>query len=315
MDTGHLVYSGIGPAERFSFEEDFDAVSCTDVLKEYRVWIIPISIVYVLLVFAGRRWMQDRPAYRLKGPLILWNILLGGFSLIGAWRIVPVFSKALFYNGWHSTVCDNVYYHKDFLGIWGLLFTLSKIPELGDTLFIVLRKQKLIFLHWYHHATVPLFVFAVYSELGAPGVWFTAMNYFVHGLMYPYYGIRAVGFRLPKVVAMAITSLQIFQMIMGNILVGYAAVMRLSGVTCQIDQRQLTLAVILYFSYLLLFGNFFYTSYFGSKRAAPKPVKADSKPDNQANGFSNHVTNGHVTNVDNDQDIRQRDLTRFSSPR
>ena len=31
---------------------------------------------------------------------------------------------------------------------WSWLFTLSKIPELGDTLFIVLRKQQLIFLHW-----------------------------------------------------------------------------------------------------------------------------------------------------------------------
>lgn len=39
-------------------------------------------------------------------------------------------------------------------GFWSTMFVLSKVPELGDTLFIVLRKQPLIFLHWYHHATV-----------------------------------------------------------------------------------------------------------------------------------------------------------------
>ena len=32
--------------------------------------------------------------------------------------------------------------------LWTWLFIASKIPELGDTAFIVLRKQKLIFLHW-----------------------------------------------------------------------------------------------------------------------------------------------------------------------
>ena len=35
------------------------------------------------------------------------------------------------------------------LGYWTFMFALSKVPELGDTLFIVLRKQPLIFLHWY----------------------------------------------------------------------------------------------------------------------------------------------------------------------
>ena len=39
-------------------------------------------------------------------------------------------------------------------GFWATMFVLSKVPELGDTMFVVLRKQPLIFLHWYHHATV-----------------------------------------------------------------------------------------------------------------------------------------------------------------
>jgi hypothetical protein len=39
------------------------------------------------------------------------------------------------------------------------LFIISKVPETIDTLFIVLRRQQLIFLHWYHHASVLVYCF------------------------------------------------------------------------------------------------------------------------------------------------------------
>ena len=292
-----LAYKGISAADRFAFEEYFDIESWAAWTKQHRRWSVPISAFYILLVFSGRRWMEHRPAYRLKGFLILWNILLGGFSLFGAWRTVPILTRGVVFNGWHSSVCNSYYYHKDFVGIWGLLFTLSKIPELGDTLFIVLRKQKLMLLHWYHHASVLLFVFAVYGDCAAPGVWFTTMNYVVHGLMYPYFGLRASGIRLPRFVAMTITTLQIVQMLVGNVVVIYASVVKYNGGTCNISNSVLLLSVSLYFSYLVLFGQFFYSAYFSGKPAA---VKADQ----HVNGFSIGVKGHHVS----DEGLRRREF-------
>jgi hypothetical protein len=45
----------------------------------------------------------------------------------------------------------------DVAGFWSLMFGYSKVIELGDTLFIVLRKRPLVFLHYYHHAAVLIY--------------------------------------------------------------------------------------------------------------------------------------------------------------
>ena len=56
-----------------------------------------------------------------------------------------------------------------YLGLWVLLFALSKVAELGDTIFIVLRKQNLIFLHWYHHILTLIHCWNSYAEQTGTG--------------------------------------------------------------------------------------------------------------------------------------------------
>ena len=137
-------------------------------------------------------------------------------------------------------------------GFWTWMFVVSKVPELGDTVFIVLRKQKLIFLHWYlckllclicqqnnaliryHHVTVLIYCWYSFSEYTAPARWFVVMNFIVHSLMYSYYFLKAsrcehncvffkklykhfihVRVKVPRYIAMVITSLQLLQMVVG----------------------------------------------------------------------------------------------------
>ncbi|CAN0106833.1 unnamed protein product, partial [Phaeothamnion confervicola] len=117
--------------------------------------------------------------------------------------------------GFKYTICfkPSVWYGSGAVGWWTQAFIFSKIPELGDTVFIVLRKKPLIFLHWYHHVTVLLYCWHSYYEQTTYGLYFIAMNYSVHAVMYLYYALAAVGIKLCK--PYYITTLQISQMFVG----------------------------------------------------------------------------------------------------
>ena len=77
-------------------------------------------------------------------------------------------------------------------GLWCMLFVLSKIPEFGDTFFIVIHKKKLMFLHWYHHISVLLCCWHSFISKAPTGLFFGTMNYGVHSIMYFYYFLMAI---------------------------------------------------------------------------------------------------------------------------
>ena len=205
---------------------------------------------YLTLVYLGRQWMTNRAPYKLRGTLLAWNVALTAFSIIASWRLVPVMITALYYDGFHSSMCSAKYYQPEFRGVWYLIFILSKIPQLGDTLFIVLRKQKLTFFHWFHHASVLLFVFFVYGDMASGGLLCVSMNLPSHSLMYAYYAVRAAEIRPPKWIAMVVTTSPIAQMMMGTCIVCYAFVVRLMGGDCDITDDRIACAMLMYVTYL-----------------------------------------------------------------
>lgn len=168
--------------------------------------------------------------------------------------------------------------HDRVSGFWTWLFVLSKLPELGDTLFIVLRKQPLIFLHWYHHITVLIYSWFSYTEYTASARWFIVMNYCVHALMYSYYALRAMKFNPPRFISMIITSLQLTQMIIGCAINIWAHdYLKTAGRnSCNISPINIKLSIAMYFSYFVLFARFFYKTYLSSSGKKSKP-KLSSK--------------------------------------
>jgi len=153
------------------------------------IWSVYIAAAYIVLVILGRWAMRSRTKFDLRTPLVIWSVMLAAFSIFGSVRVLPHFFQKLTESGVVHSVCDKDYVH-GITGFWLFMFVMSKLPELVDTMFIVLRKQELIFLHWYHHATVLVYCWYSYKDLTASGLWFMSMNYFVHALMYSYYALK-----------------------------------------------------------------------------------------------------------------------------
>ncbi|XP_059475539.1 elongation of very long chain fatty acids protein 6 [Neocloeon triangulifer] len=276
----------------FNFEEEF-------VHQDTRVWMIEnwkngfyYVGIYMILIFGGQHYMQSRPRFQLRGVLVMWNTALACFSILGACRTLPELLHTLKNHGVYHSVCIPSYILYDKVsGFWTWMFVLSKLPELGDTVFIVLRKQPLIFLHWYHHITVLLYSWFSYAEYTSSARWYVVMNYLVHSVMYTYYALRAMGYRPPKQFAMFITASQLSQMVVGC-LVNYWAYQYLqNGDECHISLTNIKLSFTMYLSYAVLFARFFHKSYLSERKGnAPPPARVHSAP---AATKYDKTTNGH----------------------
>ena len=189
----------------------------------------------------------------------------------------PITLVRWYEKGWHATLCkayktetweEDAFLFVGRAGLWTWLFMLSKIIELGDTIFVVLRKQKLIFLHWYHHITVMTYAWYFYAHTHTIGGWYTWMNYFVHSFMYSYYTVCASGrWRPPKGVSILITLLQLLQMVSGLIANLYVVfnIYLTPGFYCDgvadASYSPSGWGAAMYCSYFVLFVHFFYTTY------------------------------------------------------
>ncbi|XP_060071399.1 elongation of very long chain fatty acids protein 6-like [Ylistrum balloti] len=248
----------------FQFEQQVNGSFYEDYMKRHWADSFIYSTVYVVVVFCGKKWMENRPRYDLRPYLATWSSILGIFSIFGAIRTVPELISSVRDHGMEYSLCVPSHL-QGVTGFWCFLFALSKVCELGDTAFIILRKQQLIFLHWYHHFTVLLYVWYMYTLAAGFGRWFSGMNYAVHAIMYSYYALRAMKFRIPRFISMMITTLQLSQMLVGFAITCLAYELSLRGKQCSKSNGAITYGMIMYASYFVLFARVFYTNYLAEK--------------------------------------------------
>jgi hypothetical protein len=133
------------------FEKNFNPIPIFEFISTN--WWIPYTslVLYISMIVFLPRIMKNRPVKDLSKPLACWNFFLAVYSTIGAIRVVPHLLWFVSTHTFKETVCTAPYRINGdgATGLWVTLFTLSKVVELVDTLFICLKGKKPIFLHWY----------------------------------------------------------------------------------------------------------------------------------------------------------------------
>eukprot|EP00602_Paraphysomonas_sp_CaronLab_P011765 CAMPEP_0185041530 /NCGR_PEP_ID=MMETSP1103-20130426/40960_1 /TAXON_ID=36769 /ORGANISM="Paraphysomonas bandaiensis, Strain Caron Lab Isolate" /LENGTH=273 /DNA_ID=CAMNT_0027581301 /DNA_START=1 /DNA_END=822 /DNA_ORIENTATION=+ len=219
--------------------------------------------VYLCFCYFGIKFMENKKRFDLRIPLAMWNAFLSVFSTIGMLRTAPVLIGKLLTESFENTICADATeaYGNGTVGFWTMLFILSKVPELFDTVFIVLRKRQLIVLHWYHHASVLLYCWHAYTTRAGSGLYFVAMNYSVHAFMYGYFCLQALRVMPKWFPSYLITIFQITQMIIGTFVCASAWYYHMNGRDCKNDKNNLIAGAIMYASYLLFFLEFAITKF------------------------------------------------------
>jgi len=191
-----------------------------------------------------------------------WNLFLSIASLIMFIGIAPYCLKYILENGFLKFLClPDGYLYKGPQMFWVYCFCMSKFVELIDTFFLVVRKRRVDFLHYYHHTTVLLYTwFAMIILPGGVGYVYGVVNTAVHTLMYFYYYLACYSKPSWGVI---VTTLQLSQMVVGVVIsVSWTVVFFTSGYcTCSVPYTFIFCSVGLYGSYFYLFLKFYINKY------------------------------------------------------
>lgn len=231
-------------------------------------WEIPIVavVVYMLAIPSLHAHVVRRGRYDTRSAAFWWNLGLSVFSMFGFGACFPVIRHELISNGVDFTICAHgAWYSRGWHGLWVILFVYSKFIELGDTIILLLSARPVIFLHWWHRATVLLFCWHALATHSATGMWYATMNYGVHSVMYAYFAPTQYSSWTRGIVrpfAPCITLFQIVQMIVGFGVTMRVIIVKTMGEECHVDVLNAIFGLLIYASYLMLFVRLFAESYF-----------------------------------------------------
>ncbi|KAF7640065.1 Elongation of very long chain fatty acids protein [Meloidogyne graminicola] len=147
-----------------------------------------IILIYILLINLYQFFFLNKINIfknSINKILTFWNFSLAIFSLFGFIKLTPLIIKSIKEYGIINTYTQITSLQTNQIsGYWIYIWVLSKLPELLDTLFIILKNKPIKFMHWFHHSMSILFGTLNFIGDNAYLVWVVWMNYFIHSIMY-----------------------------------------------------------------------------------------------------------------------------------
>lgn len=216
--------------------------------------------------------MRNRKPLQLTRLFQFHNLAMSVISLVLFSLIMEQILPAWYNNGLFYTICAKENYTTSLAFLYYLNY-FTKFVELIDTIFLVLKKKPLQFLHCYHHGAT---VFLCFTQLkGSTTCSFgpIVLNLFVHIVMYYYYYLSARGLKVWW--KQWVTVIQIVQFIIDLGIVYFAtyshyAYKHFKRLPCMGDcfgsEEAALFGCLILSSYLFLFIGF-YTNTYTKKRS------------------------------------------------
>lgn len=226
------------------------------------VYPLTTIVTYLFLIHVGQNWMKDRKPFALRGLMIFHNFALVAFSTFIFYKLlICSFLRSDFHLA--SFICegpdaDVPCSYTLAVGMWW--WHVSKLCDLMDTAYLVLRKRNVSVLHAYHHTSVVFLSWIMLKYLpSGSSVFGPLMNNFVHMIMYTYYGLAAIGPHMQKYLwwKRYLTKIQMIQFV---ILFTWTC-SALLVFNCSYPAPWIILQAFYCVSLFALFGNFYYQTY------------------------------------------------------
>ncbi|KAI1334058.1 GNS1/SUR4 family-domain-containing protein, partial [Xylariaceae sp. FL0016] len=176
------------PADEFNFVEGVTPMST---LTE----TVAMIVLYVVVIFGGREVMRNREPLKLNGLFKAHNLILtllsGGLLVLFIEQLAPT----LWQHGVYENICGADGWTPPLITLYYLNY-ITKYIELIDTVFLMVKKKPLTFLHTYHHPATALLCYT--QLIGHTSVsWVPiTLNLTVHVVMYWYYFQSARGVKV-----------------------------------------------------------------------------------------------------------------------
>ncbi|KAM9804023.1 very long chain fatty acid elongase 5 [Neosynchiropus ocellatus] len=238
-----------------------------------------LTVMYLLIVWTGPKYMSRRPPLSCRGLLVCYNL---GLTLLSLYMFYELLSTT--WRGGYSYYCQNTHSagpadRKVMNVLWWYYF--SKLIEFMDTFFFILRKNnhQITFLHVYHHVSMLNIWWFTMNWVPCGQAFFGAcINCFVHVVMYSYYMLSAIPAMRPYLWwKKYITQLQLIQFCITVLHTASAVVW-----PCGFPLGWVVFLISYMITLIVFFSNFYSQAY-----KKPKAVESQQNSWNSTNGNAN----------------------------